>query len=43
MKKVKYNDIGFKDSVVDKYLTPAQQTLPVHLQKKIIKSKKDGK
>lgn len=43
MKKVKYNDIGFKDVTVDKYLTKAQQTLPVGLQKKIIKSKMNGK
>lgn len=43
MKKVKYNDIGFKDAAIDKYLTKAQQTLPVDLQKKIIKAKKDGK
>jgi hypothetical protein len=42
-KKIKYNDVGFKDVVVDKYLTKAQQTLPKDLQKKIIKAKKDGK
>ncbi len=38
-KKIKYNDVGFKDVVVDKYLTKAQQTLPKDLQREIIKSK----
>jgi hypothetical protein len=42
-KKIKHNDIGFRDAVVDKYLTKAQQTLPKDLQEKIIKAKKDGK
>jgi hypothetical protein len=42
-KKIKHNDVGFRDAVVDKYLTKAQQTLPKDLQKKIIKAKKDGK
>ena len=43
MKKIKHNDIGFRDAVVDKYLSKQQQTLPMSLQKKIIKSKmKDG-
>jgi hypothetical protein len=43
MKKIKHNDIGFKDSVVDKYLSKEQQTLPTDLQKKIIKSKMNGR
>lgn len=42
MKKIKHNDVGFRDAVVDKYLTKEQQTLPKDLQRKIIKSKMDG-
>lgn len=42
MKKIKYNDMAMRDKDVDAYLTKAQKTLPVDLQKKIIKSKKDA-
>jgi hypothetical protein len=42
MKKIKYNDMVMKDKDVDAYLTKKQQKLPVDLQKKIIKSKKDA-
>ena len=42
MKKIKYNDMAMKDKDVDAYLTKKQQKLPVDLQKKIIKSKKNA-
>lgn len=37
--KVKYGDVGFKDSVIDMYLTKEQKTLPSELQRTIIESK----
>ena len=36
---VKHGDVGFKDSVVDMYLTAEQKTLPSDLQKTIIEAK----
>ena len=36
---VKHGDVGFKDSVVDMYLTAEQKTLPSDLQRTIIEAK----
>jgi len=36
---VKHGDVGFKDSVVDMYLSAEQKTLPSDLQRKIVESK----
>ncbi len=37
--KVKHGDVGFKDSVVDMYLSAEQKTLPSDLQRTIIEAK----
>lgn len=36
---VKHGDVGFKDSVVDMYLSAEQKTLPSELQRTIIEAK----